>query len=51
MYKSSNTSIFQLQIIANREFNLNIEESGYPIEKFNKELSRNTTINFDKTKI
>ena len=51
MYKSLNTSIFELQIIANQEFNSNILESGYPLEKLQKELNRNMTINYAQTKI
>ena len=43
--------MFQLQIIANKEFNSNIQESGYPIEKILEELNRNLTINIAQTKI
>ena len=44
-------SIFDLQMIENKEFSSSIKDSGYPITKLQKELNRNLTINPTQTKM
>ena len=44
-------SLIDLKMIENMDFSTSLKDSGYPNDKYQKELQRNLSINLNKTKL